>query len=87
MPISVLSFLLEVSVLLPVSKYRPSFALSYPLRVLIMKTCFFIAGADIKEMKDRNFIENYSENFLGHWTQIINIRKPIIAAVNGFAVS
>ncbi|KAG0043750.1 hypothetical protein BGZ83_011070 [Gryganskiella cystojenkinii] len=46
----------------------------------------FAAGADIKEMKDRNFIENYSENFLGHWTQIINIRKPIIAAVNGFAL-
>lgn len=37
-------------------------------------------------MKDRNFIENYSEDFLGHWTQIIKIRKPIIAAVNGFAV-
>ncbi|GJJ76369.1 enoyl-CoA hydratase [Entomortierella parvispora] len=46
----------------------------------------FAAGADIKEMKDRNFIENYSENFLGHWTQIINIRKPIVAAVNGFAL-
>ncbi|CAO3566301.1 unnamed protein product [Mortierella alpina] len=46
----------------------------------------FAAGADIKEMKDRNFIENYAEDFLGHWTQIIKIRKPIIAAVNGFAL-
>lgn len=46
-----------------------------------------IAGADIKEMKDRKFIENYVEDFLGHWTQITKIRKPIIAAVNGFAVS
>ncbi|KAG0231295.1 hypothetical protein BGX31_005563 [Mortierella sp. GBA43] len=46
----------------------------------------FAAGADIKEMKDRNFIENYSEDFLGHWTQITKIRKPIIAAVNGFAL-
>ncbi|KAF9551753.1 putative enoyl-CoA hydratase, mitochondrial [Mortierella hygrophila] len=46
----------------------------------------FAAGADIKEMKDRQFIENYSENFLGHWTQITTIRKPIIAAVNGFAL-
>lgn len=45
-----------------------------------------LAGADIKEMKDRQFIENYSEDFLGHWTQITKIRKPIIAAVNGFAV-
>ncbi|KAF9313841.1 putative enoyl-CoA hydratase, mitochondrial, partial [Linnemannia elongata] len=46
----------------------------------------FAAGADIKEMKDRQFIENYSEDFLGHWTQITRIRKPIIAAVNGFAL-
>jgi enoyl-CoA hydratase/carnithine racemase len=45
-----------------------------------------LAGADIKEMKDRQFIENYVEDFLGHWTQITKIRKPIIAAVNGFAV-
>lgn len=51
-----------------------------------MNTCA-LAGADIKEMKDRQFIENYSEDFLGHWTQITRIRKPIIAAVNGFAVS
>lgn len=47
---------------------------------------FFLAGADIKEMKDRNFIENYTQDFLGHWVDIIKIRKPIIAAVNGFAV-
>ncbi|KAG0030127.1 putative enoyl-CoA hydratase, mitochondrial [Podila clonocystis] len=45
----------------------------------------FAAGADIKEMKDRNFIENYTQDFLGHWVDIIKIRKPIIAAVNGFA--
>ncbi|KAF9426404.1 putative enoyl-CoA hydratase, mitochondrial [Entomortierella beljakovae] len=45
----------------------------------------FAAGADIKQMKDRNFIENYSSDFLGHWTQITKVRKPIIAAVNGFA--
>jgi hypothetical protein len=37
-------------------------------------------------MKDRNFIENYTQDFLGHWVDIIKIRKPIIAAVNGFAV-
>ncbi|KAF9106400.1 putative enoyl-CoA hydratase, mitochondrial [Mortierella sp. AM989] len=46
----------------------------------------FAAGADIKQMKDRNFIENYSGDFLGHWTQITKIRKPIVAAVNGFAL-
>ncbi|KAG0327122.1 putative enoyl-CoA hydratase, mitochondrial [Dissophora globulifera] len=46
----------------------------------------FAAGADIKEMKDRNFIENYRENFLGDWTKLTQIRKPVIAAVNGFAL-
>ncbi|KAG0000854.1 putative enoyl-CoA hydratase, mitochondrial [Entomortierella chlamydospora] len=46
----------------------------------------FAAGADIKQMKDRHFIENYTEDFLGHWTQITKVRKPIIAAVNGFAL-
>ncbi|OZJ06541.1 Enoyl-CoA hydratase, mitochondrial [Bifiguratus adelaidae] len=46
----------------------------------------FAAGADIKEMKDKEGIENYKNNFLGHWTHITNIRKPIIAAVNGFAL-
>lgn len=47
----------------------------------------FAAGADIKEMRESNYIENYKTNFLLHWTKITTVRKPIIAAVNGFAVS
>ncbi|CAG8507706.1 13082_t:CDS:10 [Ambispora leptoticha] len=46
----------------------------------------FAAGADIKEMQDKTFAEVYKANFLGHWGRIIDIRKPIIAAVNGFAL-
>ncbi|KAJ3136577.1 putative enoyl-CoA hydratase, mitochondrial [Physocladia obscura] len=46
----------------------------------------FAAGADIKEMKDLEFVSNYKNNFLGDWTGINSIRKPIIAAVNGFAL-
>ncbi|KAJ3263150.1 Fatty acid oxidation complex subunit alpha [Chytriomyces hyalinus] len=46
----------------------------------------FAAGADIKEMKDLEFVSNYTKNFLGDWTGITSIRKPIIAAVNGFAL-
>jgi len=46
----------------------------------------FAAGADIKEMQNRDFASNYSENFLGWWSNITNIRKPIIAAVNGYAL-
>ncbi|CAG8438013.1 6824_t:CDS:10 [Ambispora gerdemannii] len=46
----------------------------------------FAAGADIKEMQDKTFAEVYKSNFLGHWGKINEIRKPIIAAVNGFAL-
>ncbi|KDN52535.1 putative enoyl-CoA hydratase precursor, mitochondrial [Tilletiaria anomala UBC 951] len=46
----------------------------------------FAAGADIKEMKDKQYGEAYKNNFLGHWTKISSIRKPIIAAVSGYAL-
>jgi enoyl-CoA hydratase/carnithine racemase len=46
----------------------------------------FAAGADIKEMKDLDFVSNYKNNFLNDWTGITSIRKPVIAAVNGFAL-
>ncbi len=46
----------------------------------------FAAGADIKEMKDLEFVNTYKNNFLGDWGNISSIRKPIIAAVNGFAL-
>merc|ERR1712151_844553 len=47
----------------------------------------FAAGADIKEMNSR---EGYPDvrkcNMLAHWGAVSSIRKPIIAAVNGFAL-
>lgn len=46
----------------------------------------FAAGADIKEMKDKEFAEVYKTDFLSHWTKITEFRKPIIAAVSGYAV-
>ncbi|KAH6572677.1 hypothetical protein BASA50_000467 [Batrachochytrium salamandrivorans] len=46
----------------------------------------FAAGADIKEMASLTFVGNYKTNFLADWTGIVSIRKPIIAAVNGFAL-
>ncbi|KAG0147332.1 hypothetical protein CROQUDRAFT_43088 [Cronartium quercuum f. sp. fusiforme G11] len=46
----------------------------------------FAAGADIKEMKDRTLQETYGGDFLSHWTDIGEVRKPIIAAVSGFAL-
>ena len=46
----------------------------------------FAAGADIKEMKDRTFPQTYMGDMLGHWTSLMQIRKPIVGAVNGFAL-
>ncbi|CAO1614468.1 unnamed protein product [Sympodiomycopsis kandeliae] len=46
----------------------------------------FAAGADIKEMKEMDFSNAYKSNFLGHWTELTSIRKPIIAAVSGYAL-
>lgn len=46
----------------------------------------FAAGADIKEMSSKTFAEAYKTNMLAHWDNITAIRKPVIAAVNGFAL-
>ncbi|WVR06763.1 hypothetical protein IAU60_003798 [Kwoniella sp. DSM 27419] len=46
----------------------------------------FAAGADIKEMKDKEFAEAYTTNFLGSWNRLASIRKPIIGAVAGYAL-
>merc|ERR1711994_375165 len=46
----------------------------------------FAAGADIKEMQNRKFAENFSTNFLEYWGNVSKVRKPIIAAVNGYAL-
>ncbi|CAO3609797.1 unnamed protein product [Cunninghamella echinulata] len=46
----------------------------------------FAAGADIKEMKDNAFIKTYKDDFLGHWAKMTEIKKPILAAVNGYAL-
>jgi len=46
----------------------------------------FAAGADIKEMKDLDFADVVGGNFIAEWSDITKIQKPIIAAVNGFAL-
>jgi len=46
----------------------------------------FAAGADIKEMQHIEFAKTYRFGFLNHWSQATTARKPIIAAVNGFAL-
>jgi enoyl-CoA hydratase len=46
----------------------------------------FAAGADIKEMADKPFIEAYLGNFVSNWDAVADARKPIVAAVAGFAL-
>ena len=46
----------------------------------------FAAGADIKEMQNQEFSAVYRGDFLGHWKGLSLCRKPVIAAVNGFAL-
>ena len=47
----------------------------------------FAAGADIKEMSSKSFGDVFSENlFADFGDRIVRIRKPIIAAVAGYAL-
>ncbi|MBI05954.1 MAG: enoyl-CoA hydratase [Rhodospirillaceae bacterium] len=46
----------------------------------------FAAGADIKEMQTKSFIEAYSGDFIGPWERVTRCRKPVIAAVAGYAL-
>jgi len=46
----------------------------------------FAAGADIKEMADLGFADMYGGNHFAGWEQFTRTRKPIIAAVAGYAL-
>ena len=46
----------------------------------------FAAGADIKEMAEQSFAEMYGRDFFGGWSRVAATRKPVIAAVAGFAL-
>jgi enoyl-CoA hydratase len=46
----------------------------------------FAAGADVKEMAEKTYVESYLGKFLDGWTHISETRKPVIAAVSGFCL-
>jgi enoyl-CoA hydratase len=46
----------------------------------------FAAGADIKEMNDLDYPEVFLKDWFGGWTKMSAVRKPIIAAVAGYAL-
>ena len=46
----------------------------------------FAAGADIKEMQPKTYVEAFMEDFFAGWEEVTRIRKPIVAAVAGYAL-
>jgi enoyl-CoA hydratase len=46
----------------------------------------FAAGADIKEMADQSYLDAFMGNFAATWDAVARARKPVIAAVSGFAL-
>src|SRR5262252_5137527 len=47
----------------------------------------FAAGADVKEMASKTYPETYTEDFITRgWERLAQCRKPVIAAVAGFAL-
>ncbi|KAI6192291.1 putative enoyl-CoA hydratase, mitochondrial [Aphelenchoides bicaudatus] len=46
----------------------------------------FAAGADIKEMVPMDLPRCYESGFLENWSQVSKAKKPVIAAVNGYAL-
>ena len=46
----------------------------------------FAAGADIKEMAVKSYMDTFYENMFAKWETVARLRTPKIAAVNGFAL-
>jgi enoyl-CoA hydratase/carnithine racemase len=47
----------------------------------------FAAGADIKEMQAKSFVDAFREDFItANWEAAAKVRKPVIAAVAGYAL-
>ena len=46
----------------------------------------FAAGADIKEMSSKGYMEMYAEDWFRGWENLARLRIPVVAAVSGFAL-
>jgi len=53
---------------------------------LFVLNCLVFPGADIKEMQNLEFHQVLMGGFLGNWLRVAHCKKPVIAAVNGYAV-
>ena len=58
------------------------------IHVVILKGSekVFAAGADIRQMKDLEFISHINNDFIMPWEKISQFKKPIIASVSGYAL-
>ncbi len=55
--------------------------------VITGSTKAFAAGADIKEMQEKSYMDVYKEDFISaNWERASRARKPVIAAVAGYAL-
>ncbi|MGW0329984.1 enoyl-CoA hydratase [Nocardia sp. NPDC003183] len=46
----------------------------------------FAAGADIKEMAPKSYMDMFLADYFARWDRLANFRKPTIAAVSGYAL-
>jgi enoyl-CoA hydratase len=46
----------------------------------------FAAGADIKEMSSKGYVDMYAEDWFREWESLTRLRIPVVAAVSGFAL-
>lgn len=46
----------------------------------------FAAGADIREMQSKHYVDLYLGDYFAGWDEFARTRKPIIAAVSGYAL-
>jgi len=47
---------------------------------------FFCGGADIKEMSNQTYADAIAKNMFADWDFVSQLNKPVIAAVNGYAL-
>ncbi|MET8799297.1 enoyl-CoA hydratase [Nocardia sp. NPDC004568] len=46
----------------------------------------FAAGADIKEMQPKSYMDMFMDDYFARWERLAQFRKPTIAAVAGYAL-
>jgi len=79
---------LNRQVMLDVTTAMTSFDLDAQIGCIVLTGSerAFAAGADIKEMQQQSFMDVYASDWFAGWEIVGRIRKPIVAAVSGFAL-